>query len=179
MGPIEGLTGEVTIVGSRPSLARVGPDGAMRVEESFGAGVPFLVWAEMPRWRAIPVPDTVRSYPELETFVGQAGQEAGLARAFPFKVTGVPARVDLHVVNLPSGAPPGMGAHGDSLVNFATTRREATLVGFWSADHGGTFTPMESRVHIHVQSAGNDLSGHVNRVDLGGGGIMLGVPVPT
>lgn len=164
---------------SRPFLARVGPDGAMRVEESFGAGVPFLVWAEVPRWRTVPVPDTVRSYRELEVFVGHAGQEAGLDRAFPFKVTGVPTRVDLHVVNLSSGTPPGMGAHGDGLVNFAMTGRQATLVGFWSADHGGTFTPMDSRVHIHVQSAGNDLSGHVDRVNLGGGGMVLGVPAPA
>jgi len=131
LGPIEGLTGEVTIVDSRPSLARVGPDGGLRVEESFDAGVPFLVWAEvLGGWRTVPVPDAVRSYPELEGFVGEAGRAAGLARAFPFTVSGSPVRVDLHVVNLPPGAPGGMAAHGEGLVHFALTGRAVTMVGF-------------------------------------------------
>src|ERR1700758_2597947 len=42
IGPIEELRGEVTIADSRPSLARVGPDGAVRVAENFEAGVPFF-----------------------------------------------------------------------------------------------------------------------------------------
>ena len=51
VGPIEGLTGEVTIADSRPSLARVGPDHRVHVAETFEAGVPFFVWAEVPAWR--------------------------------------------------------------------------------------------------------------------------------
>jgi acetolactate decarboxylase len=177
LGPIEGLRGEVTIVDGRPSLARVASDGGVRVEESFDAGVPFFVWAEVSDgWRGVPVPDGVRSYAELEAFVGEAGRAAGLTRAFPFTVTGVPARVDLHVVNLAPGAPPGMAVHGEGQANIALSGRQATLVGFWSAEHAAVFTPMDSRVHIHVQSAGNDMSGHVDRVDLAGGGMVLGLP---
>lgn len=180
LGPLEKLTGEVTIVDGRPSLARIGPDGGVRVEESFDAGVPFFVWAEVPAgWRTMPVPDTVRSYPELEAFVGEAGRTAGLTRAFPFTVTGTPTQVDLHVVNLPPGAPAGMAAHGEGLVNFSLARRQATLVGFWSAEHGGVFTPLDSRVHIHTQSAGNDLSGHVDKLDLANSSMVLGLPVPA
>jgi hypothetical protein len=37
IGPIEGLTGEVTIADSRPSLARVGADGLVHVTESYEA----------------------------------------------------------------------------------------------------------------------------------------------
>jgi hypothetical protein len=43
VGPIDGLTGEVTIADSRPSLARVGPDHRVNVTENFEAGVPFFV----------------------------------------------------------------------------------------------------------------------------------------
>lgn len=179
LGPIEGLTGEVTIVDGRPSLARVGPDGVVRVEEGFDADVPFFVWAEvLGSWRTAPMPDAVRSYAELEAFVGEAGRAAGLTRAFPFTVTGVPARVDLHVVNLAPGAPSGTAAHGEGQANLSLARRRATLVGFWSSEHAGVFTPMDSRVHVHVQDAGNDLSGHVDGVDLAGG-MALGLPAPA
>lgn len=180
LGPIEGLSGEVTIVDGRPSLARIGPDGRARVEESFDAGVPFFVWAEVPAgWRTLPVPATVRSYAELEAFVGEAGRHAGLTRAFPFTVTGAPTRVDLHVVNLPPGAPAGMGAHGEGLVNFSLSGGQVALVGFWSTEHAGLFTPMDSHMHVHVQSAGNDLSGHVDKVDLSGASMVLGLPAPA
>src|SRR5215831_18608870 len=47
IGPIEGLTGEVTIADSRSSLARVGADGIVHVTESYEAGVPFFVWTEV------------------------------------------------------------------------------------------------------------------------------------
>ena len=46
VGPIDGLTGEVTIADSRPSLARIGPERRVHVTENFEAGVPFFVWAE-------------------------------------------------------------------------------------------------------------------------------------
>ena len=38
VGPIEGLTGEVTIADSRPALARVGIDRLVHVTESYEAG---------------------------------------------------------------------------------------------------------------------------------------------
>ena len=40
LGPIEQLRGE----------ARVAPDGTVNVTDSFDAGVPFFVWAEVPHW---------------------------------------------------------------------------------------------------------------------------------
>src|ERR1700688_3617583 len=66
IGPIEGLTGEVTIVDGRPSLARVGADHVVNATESYEAGVPFFVWAEVPAWQAQEIPDAVRTYAELE-----------------------------------------------------------------------------------------------------------------
>jgi hypothetical protein len=73
IGPIQGLTGEVTIADSRPSLARVGEDHLIHVTESFEAGVPFFVWAEVSEWQTHDLPEDVGTYPELERFVGEAG----------------------------------------------------------------------------------------------------------
>jgi len=130
LGPIEGLAGEVTILDGRPSLARVGPDGALHVEEAFDVGVPFFVWAEVAAWRTMPVPDAVRSYAELELFVGEAGRAAGLTKAFPFTVTGAPAQAAFHVVNAKPGAgmPANMAAHAAEQVNYAFAGRQAILV---------------------------------------------------
>jgi hypothetical protein len=63
IGPIEQLRGEVTIAHSRPALARVEPDGALKVTQSFDTGVPFFVWAEVPRWHQVRIPAERRYVP--------------------------------------------------------------------------------------------------------------------
>ena len=69
LGPIEQLRGEATIADSRPALARVGPDRTVNVTDSFDAGVPFFVWAEVPKWIKSPIPAEVRSFEDLERFL--------------------------------------------------------------------------------------------------------------
>src|SRR5207249_856496 len=78
LGPIEQLRGEVTILDSRPALARIMPDGTVNVTRSFDAGAPFFVWAEVPRWIEGPIPAEVRSFEDLERFVPTAARAAGL-----------------------------------------------------------------------------------------------------
>src|SRR2546430_2366049 len=90
IGPIEQLRGEVTIAASRPSLARVRPDGSIGVTESFEAGAPFLVWAQVPVWRALPIPPEVRSFADLEAFVPRSAASVGLDphKPLPFLIRG-------------------------------------------------------------------------------------------
>jgi acetolactate decarboxylase len=184
IGPLEGLTGEVTIANSRPALARVGPDRRVHVTESYEGGVPFFVWAEVSDWQTVTVPSEVRTFKDLETFVGGAGAKAGLVQAFPFVVSGKPELIDFHVVDAKPDTPPGMADHAKIQIQFEERRQEATLVGFWSNQHQGVFTPMGANMHVHFQTTDNKVSGHVQGLDLAPGGMTLSLPkrwwqVPT
>jgi acetolactate decarboxylase len=178
LGPIEGLAGEVTIIDSRPSLARVRGDRAIEITESFDAGVPFFVWAEVPRWRTVPLPAEVRSYADLEAFVGRAATAANIAgQPFPFLVRGRPALIDFHVVNARPDTPAGMEAHDAIKVPFHLRGQDVTLIGFYSSDHHGVFTPMGSNVHIHFQTSDNTRSGHVEGLqEISAGNATLALP---
>jgi acetolactate decarboxylase len=55
-------------------------------------------------------------------------------------------------------------------------RQEVMLVGFWSTQHQGIFTPMGANMHVHFQTADNRMSGHVQGLDLGQGGMTLSLP---
>jgi acetolactate decarboxylase len=176
IGPIEGLGGEVTIVNSRPSLARVDAGRRVHVEQTYEAGVPFFVWAEVPGWTDVTVPAQIRTYADLEAFIAKAGQEAGLTQAFPFVVTGRPALIDFHVVDARPDTPPGPAAHQKIQIPFEVHGQDATLVGFWSNQHQGIFTPMGTNIHIHFQTADNKASGHVQGLDLGQSGMTLRLP---
>ena len=169
VGPIEQLRGEVTIADGRPALARVGPDGTVRVTESFEAGAPFLVWTEVPAWQAVPIPPAVRSFPDLEAFVPRAASSAGLdpQQPLPFLIRGQHDLIEYHVLNRVGDAPHGMEMHKKIQVVFELSQAEAIIVGFYSAPHRGIFTPMDSAMHIHLQTADNSKSGHIQKLELG------------
>jgi acetolactate decarboxylase len=179
VGPTEGLTGEVTISDSRPSLAHVGADNRIHVSESFDAGAPFFVWAEVPLWKEMPVPDQVRTYEDLDLFVGKAGKDLGLTQAFPFLVAGRVHFIDFHIVNAKPNTPAGMAGHAAIQIPFSVSDQKTVLIGFWSDKHNGVFTPMDSNVHVHFQNEDNSKSGHVQGLDLRPQGMTLYLPKHT
>jgi acetolactate decarboxylase len=174
IGPIEQLRGEVTIADSRPALARVGADGAVKVTQSFETGVPFFVWAEVPRWHEKPIPADIRSFEDLERFVPKAAAAAGLDadQPFPFLVTGREEIIEFHIVNRIGDRPHSMEMHKKIQVTFELDKAEATIVGFHSTKHRGIFTPGDSNIHIHFQTPDNAKSGHIQKLRLGQGAIL-------
>jgi acetolactate decarboxylase len=175
LGPLEWLSGEVTIADQRPSLTRIGPDQKLQVTESYEAGVSFFVWAEVPAWDTLPIPAGVDTFRQLEAFVAEAGKRNGLTQAFPFLITGSAETVDFHVGNSTPETPPGMEAALRTSVPFTLRRQQATYVGFWSNQHRGIFTHADQDIHVHLQTPDNKVSGHVDAVRFGGE-MQLGLP---
>jgi acetolactate decarboxylase len=176
LGALGGLTGEVTIADGLSLLARVGTDHSIQVTESYDGDATICVWAEVPSWQAMSVPPHIRTYSDLEMFVGDTGKKAALTQAFPFVVTGRPKQIAFHVVDAKSDTLPGMTNHQAIQVRFETHQSEATLVGFWSSQHEGIFTPRGSKMHVHFQSKDNKASGHVQGLDMTQSEMTLRLP---
>ena len=68
-----------------------------------------------------------------------------------------------------------MAAHQAIQIPFETRQSEATLVGFWSSQHHGIFTPMGTNMHAHFQTPDNKVSGHVQGLKLAHG-LTLSLP---
>jgi len=168
LGPLEWLSGEMTIADQRPSLTRIGPDQKLQLMESYDAGAAFFVWAEVPAWDALPVPAGVETYGHLEAFAGEAGRRNGLTQAFPFLITGSAETVDFHVGNSTPETPPGMEAALRTAVSFTLRRQQAIYVGFWSNQHHGVFTHADQDIHVHLQTPDNKISGHVDALRFSG-----------
>jgi len=174
IGPIAELRGEITILNSRPSLSRVGPDGKVHVTESFEAGAPFLVWAEVPSWHEISIPAEVRSFTDLEAFAPRAAEQVGLdpGRPFPFLVRGRQDLIDFHILNRIGNEPHNAEKHRKIQVPFELRQVEAVVVGFHSPAHRGVFIPMDSAIHMHFQSLDNTASGHIQSLKVGAGATL-------
>jgi acetolactate decarboxylase len=171
VGPIEQLRGEVTIANNRPALAHMAHDGTVNVTRSFAVGVPFSVWAEVPRCVERPIPAEIRSYDDLERFVPEAAAAAGLDadQPLPFLVAGREDLIEFHILNRIGEAPHNMEMHKKIQVRFELERVEATIVGFHSTRHRGVFTPGDSNIHIHFQTPDNRQSGHIQALEIGEG----------
>jgi len=179
LGPIEQLRGEVTIVDRRPALARVAADGTVSVTPSFDAGVPFFVWAEVPRWREMPIPAEIRCFEDLERFVPLAAEAAGrdAEKPLPFLVRGLQDLIEFHILHRIGDAPHGMELHKQIQIKFELEKTEATIIGFHSTRHRGVFTPGDSNIHIHFQTPDNSRSGHIQKLEIGEGA-TLNLPAP-
>jgi acetolactate decarboxylase len=177
LGPLEELRGEVTIADSRPGLARVAPDGTVSVTQSFAAGAPFFVWAEVPRWITTTIPAEIRSYEDLERFVPRAAEAAGLdaEKPLPFLVLGHEDLIEFHILSRIGDPPHNMEEHRRIQIKFELAKTEARIVGFHSTKHRGVFTPGDSNIHIHFQTPDNGKSGHIQKLEIGNGA-MLSLP---
>src|SRR5438874_9402803 len=179
IGPIEQLRGEVTIADSRPALARIGPDGMVHVSESFDSGAPFFIWADVPAWQSVAIPSHIRSYSDLEKFVPEAANMAGLdsRTPLPFLLRGRARSIEFHVLNRVGDERHDLKKHREIQAVFGLEGVETTMVGFCSPGHRGIFTPMDSTIHIHFQSVGNGISGHIQKLKLAED-TMLWLPSP-
>jgi len=168
IGPIEQLRGEVTIANSRPALARVGPDGKVHVEDGFEAGVPFFVWAEVPAWQIVTLPPHIQSHGDLEKFIPDAAALAGLdiQKPLPFLLRGNTNFIEFHVLNRRGDQPHDAKMHKKIQTVFELDGAKAVMVGFYSPNLRGVFTPMESTIHIHFQTSDNSVSGHVQKLSI-------------
>jgi len=180
LGPLEELRGEVTIVDSRPSLARVNSAGIVEVTQSYDGGAPFLVWAEVAAWRDLPIPADVRSFADLEAFVPRAAESTGLdpQTPLPFMLRGRQTLVEFHVLNRVGDPPHSMEQHKKIQATFDLENVDATIIGFHSTRHRGIFTPMDSTIHIHFQTPDNRTSGHIQKLQLASG-LTLSLPRPS
>jgi acetolactate decarboxylase len=70
----------------------------------------------------------------------------------------------------------GMAALSKAQIPFLLEQREATLVGFWSREHQGIFTPSGSNMHIHFQTPDNQVSGHVEALSILADRMTLALP---
>ena len=170
VGPLAGLRGEITVVDGRPYVSRV-EDGRIVVDPSFHHEAAFLVWAEIARWHDLDIPDTMLDDRGLEDFVVERSRESGMAIEMPFAfvVTGMAARVSLHILDRRYDRPHSRERHEEIKVPFAIERCAVEVVGFCSQRHAGIFVPAGRRTHMHVCSRDGAVAGHVDDLRLGPG----------
>lgn len=174
LGPLEGLRGEVSIFGSVPSIARIEQDMVVTAS-SWRARACFLVWAQVPAWFERSFAGSKEAIPAgldgIEREVVALAREAGLdpERPLPFRVRATAVEATLHVLDKRDGLAHNPERHEQAKVRRTLEHVPVELVGFYSRQHRGIFTPGESNVHVHLQTEDGRISGHLEAIWLAPG----------
>jgi acetolactate decarboxylase len=161
LGPVEGRDGEITVLDGDPLITTIRA-GRPQLEHSWSLKAAFLVYANVPTWRlAGTVP--VASLQELESVLLAKAQ--GHKTPFPFRLSGRCRSISMHVLD--RRGRPALGHHQHDVIKatFNYQDTEVELLGFWSDQHHGVFTHMDSNLHLHGRTADGSMAGHVDEVE--------------
>lgn len=182
LGPVEGLDGEITVFNGKTYVSQVRGE-TYTVDHTDGHGAIFLAWTRQTQWRDVPVPDTVRSYLDLQSFVKTTATEAGIntSAAFPFQLVGVAAEVKWHInINRTDGKPVTKELFTKSKEMYLERNQPVDIIGFYSENHPGIFigqsapgikpgSSAKNSIHIHFVSRADKATGHIDDLTLGTG----------
>ena len=174
IGPLEGLTGEITVLDGQPTISTV-EGGVFSTHSSLDHGAAFFVWTYCADWKPAPLPGSVRTLEQLEGYLPEAARAAGLLAGEPPAVR-IVARVEslnYHVLSPPAHTPPTFEDHEKSKVHSTVAARTVRMVGFYSTEHRGVFTPGTSDVHVHFITDDGRMAGHVEGFTLAPGAVLL------
>jgi acetolactate decarboxylase len=180
IGPVEGLDGEITIFDSKPYISKVRGSDYL-VDTTLKHGAIFLVWTEQSAWQDIPVPPSVKSYPDLQRFVKEQARCSGLdtTKAFPFLLAGSPTEVKWHInIDRSEGKPITRELFAKSKAGYVAKNEPVDIIGFYAENHPGEFISQyapaitedsgeTNAIHIHLVSRASKAAGHIDDITLG------------
>ena len=182
VGPAALLDGEITILNSKPYVAKVrGND--YHVDTTLNHDVLFLVWSQVPRWKDIPVPDSVATYVQLQKFVKDQASASGMdvSRPIPFQFTGAPMEIVWHInCDRTDNKPITQELFAKSKATYTMKNEPVDIIGFYSERHNGIFISQyapaikpgsgnKNVVHMHLVSRTTKATGHIDDMTFGKG----------
>lgn len=175
LGPLDKLSGEIMIWDGQPLTSFMSGD-EVKVLINKDAKAVFFVWTNVTKWKEFRVPANVRTYEDLDKFIGQTAASAKFSDVapVPFLLKGKFERVDWHVNNYkPDNEKITHEKHDALKVKRTTTNETLEMLGFYSTRHAGVFVHHSRSSHIHVTNAARSFVGHVDELTAGDGIVLL------
>lgn len=168
LGPAEFLIGEILILDGKGYQSKVLSDTSMRVAGTMRLQAPFFGYANIQKWTAAPLPDSVVTLPQLEAYLDKTTKNR--ARPFFFRIIAMADSATIHVLNLPKGtkvSSPADAHRGE--IEFALHGEKFELLGFFSTEHQSIFTHHDTFIHAHLITADRKQMGHLEGLSIRNG----------
>ena len=162
IGPLERGRGEVSIYDSVPLISEV-HDSRTNVSVDFSRRAAFLVYAIVENWRRVTLRKLIDGEQQLGDQLLRFAVESGIDvdQPFPFLLQCHMAQATFHILCNQSDGEYNPHLHEKAKVRLPIADKSVEIVGFYSRQHRGVFTPRDSDFHMHVRTLDNQLSGHL------------------
>lgn len=171
IGAMEGLKGEIQILGSQVLNSRKGSEGEMlEMDSTYLASAAMLVYTRVPEWQEFEIPRAILTLEQFDNWLFNTASKAGhnMDQPLPFLVHGLPRKLNWHIIDWN----PSIGAHSkqnhiNSGIQGVFLEEETDIIGFYSRNHKGVFTHHDSNIHMHFVLDNKKLAGHVDKILFG------------
>ena len=162
IGPLEKLSGEITIINGQTYVSKINVDKQIEVEINSNVGAPFFVYANTYEFKEIKIPDSITNLTQLNDFLIK---EHDRNQAYVFKLEGDIESGKIHVQNLPPNtqvSSPKEAHQGQ--VDFEIGEAAVEMLGFYSNSAQGIYTHHDTNIHVHLISQDKSMMGHCDEV---------------
>ncbi|NJK56150.1 MAG: hypothetical protein HC939_09200 [Pleurocapsa sp. SU_5_0] len=160
-----GLNAEILVLDGKAYLGQF-KSLAYEVKELDDFDISFLVYAYVPSWTKMEIPNTVQTFTDLEQYIPKAAanQKIETSRPFLFRLEGEVSALDWFVVSgMGNGVPNHLGSFLRSRYLGGLDDRKIEALGFYSPSHRGVLTNPNSNMHIHFRTTDEKIFvGHIN-----------------
>jgi acetolactate decarboxylase len=181
VGAVAGLDGEITVYEGKPFVTKV-RGSSFTMDHGHDHAAIFAVWTQNTQWLDEPLPESVKTYLDLQRHVKARAAASGVdtGKPFPFLLTGAPAELKWHInVDLTEGKPVTRELFAKSKANYVMKNQPVDIVGFHSEKHPGVFISayapairekdVKNAIHIHLVAKDGKSAGHIDDITLGSG----------
>ncbi len=155
IGMPQGLDREIAVFDGEAHLASFDDSHrySARIEAEFP--VTFFVYAYVPKWQEVKLPDRITSFAALEAYLPGAAGAAGAAgldasKPFPFRLKARAKALNWFVVGgMGNGAPDHRASFARAQHLGGLEDRSIETIGFHTCLHRGVLTGPDTNVHMH------------------------------
>lgn len=162
VGPIEGLTGEITIIDGIPYISTIDKNNKLKVDINSHIGAPFFVYAVSDEFKNINLPSTVTDLKKLNSYLSEYHNSDS---AYLFKLKGKVEFAKIHVQNLkPNTKVSSPKEAHQGQVNIELNSISVEIIGFYSNSGHGIYTHHDTNIHTHLLSMDKNYMGHCDEL---------------
>ena len=158
VGPLENARGEVSIYDSAALISEF-HDGLVNVSIDLSRRAAFLVYAIVENWRRTTIRRSIAGEQQLGDQLLRFAVETGIDVDQLFNVIWRRPRFTFFATRAMVNTIPT--SIEKAKVRLSIADKAVEIVGFYSCQHRGMFTPRDSDFHMHVRTLDNQLSGHL------------------
>jgi acetolactate decarboxylase len=166
LGVAESLEGEIIIIAGKCFRSNVEGEKVLTRQES-DTKAAMLVRTEVKDFIHYKEMPAITSIQDLEESLKMQGQKQYKGKPFSFLIKARLSTVDYHIIDWREGAEHASSNHKQFAIHGSFIDDDVVIVGFYSDNHQGIFTPHSTNVHMHVYNPSKNVVGHVDGITSG------------